>query len=59
MKRASPTELRKGLTVAQVYATAGIDFVPMPVLSLEHKEELIAKGNQIMQQMIDESGGES
>lgn len=41
MNKASPVNLRQGLEAAKVYADVGVDFIPIPVLSEEGREELI------------------
>ena len=40
MNRANPLELRKALELAHAFVTAGIDFVPVPVLTQDDKNEL-------------------
>lgn len=39
--KAAPADLRAGIHVASVYARAGIEFVVVPALSNEHRQELI------------------
>lgn len=41
MNRASPVELRKALETARVFATAGFDFVCIPVVNNEDKAALL------------------
>ena len=40
MNRANPVELRKALELAHAFVLAGIDFVPVPVLTQDDKNEL-------------------
>lgn len=40
MNRASPSDLRKALEVAHLYAKMGINFVPVPVLNTAEQNEL-------------------
>lgn len=40
MNRANPLELRKALELVHAIVTAGIDFVPVPVLTQDDKNEL-------------------
>ena len=41
IERASPSDLRKALEVAQLLAKNGIDFVPVPVADSESKAHLV------------------
>lgn len=41
MNRASPVDLRNALEIAENLVKAGIDFVPVPVLSHEDKAILV------------------
>ena len=40
MNRANPVELRKALELAHAFVLAGIDFVPIPVVDQDDKNEL-------------------
>ena len=40
MNRAHPTDLRKALEIANALMKAGIDFVPIPVIDQDDKNEL-------------------
>ena len=40
MKRASPVELRKAKYLVEKFVRAGIDFVPIPVVDQDDKNEL-------------------
>tara|TARA_R110000850_G_scaffold121623_4_gene239412 strand:- start:9631 stop:9801 length:171 start_codon:yes stop_codon:yes gene_type:complete len=50
MNRASPVETRKALEVANIYAKAGIPFIPMPVLSEEQRQEAILEAARRIEQ---------
>lgn len=52
MNRCNPVEMRKNLKIVALYIEAGIDFVPVPVRSQDHKKELIVLGNQILEKAI-------
>lgn len=41
IERCSPTEMRKNLDIAHKFEKIGLDFVPIPVKSAEHKQELL------------------
>ena len=41
MKRASPVEMRENLALVESLRRAGIDFVPVIVLSDDHREAMI------------------
>ncbi|WBA79591.1 DUF1382 family protein [Endozoicomonas sp. GU-1] len=43
MERASPADLRKSLEIVEVFKSAGIMFVPVPVASKADHDDLIAK----------------
>ena len=53
MKKCDPMEMRKNLEVVEVLKNAGIDFVPIPVKNQEHKEELVALGHAIFDEILD------
>ena len=40
MKRADPADLRKAKYLVEEFVRAGIDFVPIPVIDQEDKNEL-------------------
>lgn len=42
LQRASPVSLRKALNLAHGLAKAGIEFVPMPVMNDQHRDEMYA-----------------
>ena len=43
MKEVHPSEVRKSLEIVQSLKTAGIDFVPIPVLDENDKSQLTAR----------------
>jgi hypothetical protein len=45
MNRASPTDLRKAMEVAQTYTKAGLWFVPVPVLNNEDYNQLVRQSD--------------
>ncbi len=51
MNKCSPVEMRKSLEAVELYKTVGIDFVPMPVKSLEHKIELVKQADDIFNEI--------
>lgn len=59
MSRASPVEIRKAMVVAETYAKAGIDFIPMPVLDGAHKNELIQQADNALEDLIKMTEGDS
>ena len=55
MNRASPVDLRNALAVANILVKAGIDFVPVPVLSDEDKAILVRDVQMRLSQIENES----
>ena len=55
MDRCSPVEMRKNLETVEQFKRAGLDFVVIPAKNASHKNELIAQGNEIMEEIIKES----
>lgn len=41
IERCSPAEMRKNLDMVHQFERIGLDFVPIPVKSAEHKQELM------------------
>lgn len=41
IERCSPQEMRKNLEMVHQFERIGLDFVPIPVKSAEHKQELM------------------
>ena len=58
MNKCSPTEMRKNLIIVDKFKSFGIDFVPMPVKSEDHKNELIHQSNEILTEMLEANGVE-
>ena len=57
MMRADPMEVRRSIMVAEEIVHAGLDFVPVPVKNDQHKQELIALSERVMQELIAEEEG--
>lgn len=55
MEKCSPVEMRKNMEVAELFQRTGIDFVPMPVINSEHKQELIKQMKSLFNAIIAES----
>lgn len=55
MKRCSPVKMRQNLLVVDQFKKAGIDFVAVPVKDADHKNEMIAYGNEVLEEIISES----
>ena len=55
MTRASPVDLRNALEIAENLVNAGIDFVPVPVLSDEDKAILVRDVQMRLSQIENES----
>ncbi len=51
MKRCSPVEMRKNLTVVNQFEKYGIDFVAVPVRNQVHKNELNQQVNDVLEEM--------
>lgn len=54
MNKCSLVDTRKNLMAAAALAEAGIDFVPMPVTSVEEKNELATKAAVTLIEMLEE-----
>lgn len=52
MKKCSPVEMRKNLVIVDQLRMAGIDFVPVPVKSQEHKYELIVLVQNAFEELL-------
>jgi len=50
-KRCSPVEMRKNLEIADLFKKYGIDFVAVPVRNQDHKNELIALCDEVLDQL--------
>ena len=55
MNRASSVDIRKAILVANEFVNAGIDFVPVPVLSDEDKAILVRDVQMRLSQIENES----
>lgn len=51
MKRCDPVEMRKNLLVVDQFKRHGIDFVVIPVRDADHKNELIAQGAEVLEEI--------
>ena len=40
------------MQIANVLAKMGVDFVPMPVRSQEHREQLLLEGRQTLEELL-------
>lgn len=58
MNRASPVDLRKAILMANEFVKAGIDFVPVPVLSNEDKTILVRDVEMRLNQIENEVNNE-
>lgn len=52
MNKCSPVEMRKNLQAVDMYRNAGIDFVPIPVSSLNCKNNLLSQGNEALKVLV-------
>ena len=55
MKRADPADLRKAKYLVEEFVRAGIDFVPIPVIDQEDKNELAMDLQRRLEQIEKES----
>ena len=53
--KCSPVEMGRNLKVVDKFQKAGIDFVAIPVKSEAHKNEMIAYGNNVLEELLKES----
>ncbi len=51
--RASPSNMRKSLEMTDSMRMYGIDFVPIPVTSPEHREKLVAEALQSIADLVE------
>ena len=51
MERCSPVEMRKNLQVVEQFKNIGLDFAVVPVRNSDHKNELIALGNEVLEEL--------
>nr|DAE47710.1 MAG TPA: Protein of unknown function (DUF1382) [Caudoviricetes sp.] len=52
MKKASPVELRQSLEMANALASAGIRFVPVPVINDDGFNRLVEESRKIINDML-------
>jgi sulfopyruvate decarboxylase TPP-binding subunit len=55
MNKCSPIEMRKNLEVVESLKNAGIDFVCIPVKNESHKDDLIAQGQSVFDELCEEN----
>ena len=55
MDRCNPVEMRKNLMVVEQFKKAGIDFVAVPIKSEDHKNEMIAYVNEVLEEIINDA----
>jgi hypothetical protein len=58
MNRCDPVEMRKNLEVVETFKKYGIDFVAVPVMDSDHKNKLIAEGNEALEAISKGSTGQ-
>lgn len=58
MNRCDPVEMRKNLEVVETFKKYGIDFVAVPVMDGDHKNKLIAEGNEAFEAISKDSNGQ-
>ena len=58
MKRASPVTLRKAKYLVEEFVRAGIDFVPIPVIDQDDKNELAMDLQRRLEQIEKETSNE-
>ena len=54
MDRCSPVEMRKNLSVVESYRSLGIDFIAVPVRDDDHKNKLLAEGNEVLNKFLED-----
>ena len=55
MNRATPEDINQAMRAVQVLLDAGLNFVPIPVMSAAHKVELHSYGAEVLEQMAVEA----
>ena len=55
MNKYNPVEMRKNLELVDAFKNAGIDFVPIPVVCDEHRDQLVLQLNVILKKINDEA----
>lgn len=51
MNRASPADLRLSMEAVDCMVKAGVNFVPVPILSIDHQAELIEQMKTALETM--------
>lgn len=51
MNRCSAAEMRKSVLVVEQFKKYGIGFVAVPVRSEDHRNELVALGNEVLEEL--------
>lgn len=54
MKRCNPIEMRKNLEIVKNFKLNGIDFVAIPVINEEDKQNFIAVMNEQLDKLLEE-----
>lgn len=52
MEKCSPVEMRKNLIIVDELKKMGLDFVAIPARDQDHKNELIAQLNEVLDGMV-------
>lgn len=55
IEKCSPVEMRKNLEVVDTFKRYMIDFVCIPVRDQDHKNELIALGEEVIEELYSET----
>ena len=53
MDKCSPSEMKKNLEVVKQYQNIGIDFIAVPVRDNDHKNKLLAEGNDVLKEFLE------
>ena len=54
MEKCSPIEMRKNLQVVDMFVKPGLDYIAVPVRDINHKNELIALSNDVLEEFVNE-----
>lgn len=52
IQRCDSDNTNANMQMANVLAKMGVDFVPMPVRSQEHREQLLLEGQQTLEELL-------
>lgn len=58
MNKCSPIAMRRNLDSVEQFKLAGIDFVAIPVKNSTHKNQLIAQGQSVFDELLKETEDE-